>query len=106
MGEKLVVVHRSYIQEWASREEPPLPLSMINDALARIEELISSHDPEDVIILEQSPSTRFPILNDLVKKGDSVTLVGARAAYCLKLAREVLKGVGAEVKLDSKGSLS
>ncbi|MBP7842902.1 hypothetical protein KA017_02765 [Candidatus Woesebacteria bacterium] len=106
MGEKLVIVHKSYIQEWASRDEPPLPLSTINAALARIEQLTASYHPRDVVVVEQLPSSGFPILKEQVKRGDSVTLVGARAAYCLRLAREVLEGIGAKVKLDTKGSLS
>ncbi len=106
MEEKLVVVHKSYIEEWASRENPPLPLPKIHGALGRIEDLIAAYDSKNVVIVEQSPSTRFPVLNDRVREGDSVVLVGARAAYCLRLAREVLEGIGARVSLDTKGSLS
>ncbi len=104
--EKLVVVHKSYIQEWAQRDIPPLPLVTINSALQRIDELVASFPEEDVVFVEQLASTRFPILNERIQRGDNVTLVGARAAYCLRLAREVLEGIGAKVRLDSKGSLS
>ncbi len=105
MSEKLAIVHRSYMESWGQSDKPPLPRQHITAALQRIDQLTETFAPENVIHIEEPPSTGFPTLKENVDAGDTVVLVGTRAAYCLRLARQVLEGIGATVELDSKGSL-
>lgn len=105
MTERAVIVCPSSVREWAGRDKPPLPLPMISRALARIEEVISTLPPEDVVIVEEPLNTGFVTLPERVGRGNSVLLLGARAAYGLKTARTVLEEAGVEVTLDPVGAL-
>jgi hypothetical protein len=104
MSEIYVIVHPQDIEEWARRDHTPLPRQMIEAALERIEEVKKSN-PDKVIIVNESVNTGFTFLPQLVGAGNNVTLLGARAGYCLRVAREVLENAGIRVKLDRKGSL-
>lgn len=105
MGEKAVVVHRSVIAEWSTREKPPLSLSVIQRALQRIDDVISKSTPENVIVVEESPKTGFTSLPERVGRGNSAKLYGTRAGHCLRIARSVLEDAGIPVALDNEGSL-
>lgn len=105
MGVKEVIVHEAAIREWSERDEPPLPLQDILRVLANLEEKKRSTPSDDLIIVEESPNTGFTSLPDLVGEGNEVRLSGARAGYCLRLARQVLEGRGIKVTLDSQSSL-
>lgn len=105
MSEKAVIVHRSVIEEWSRRPDPPLPLSLICGVLARINEVVENCKPEDLIRVEESANTGFKSLPDRVGIGNSARLFGARAGYCLRTARVALEDAGIPVVLDSKGSL-
>lgn len=105
MGEKAVIVHRSVIAEWSTRQRPPLALSSIQRALQRIDEVIKSTNPDDVIFVEESAKTGFTFLPKKVGEGNSARLYGTRAAYCLRIARTVLEDAGIPVSLDNEGSL-
>lgn len=105
MSEKAVIIHQSVVKEWSSRKEPPLPSAMIMRALERMNRIQECLPGEHVIVVEESPRTGFTSLPGRVGLGNSARLFGARAAYCLKLAREVLEANGIEVSLDKEGAL-
>lgn len=105
MGEKLVVVHKSTIEEWSRRIEPPLPRDMIQGVLQRIEYMTRQFEPEHVVVVEGSLSTGFASLPERVGLGSSVILEGARAGLCLRAARTVLEENGIQVTLDPEGCL-
>jgi len=105
MGEKAVIIHKSVIEEWGRRQNPPLTLSSIQRALKRINEVIKTTKPENVILVEQSPDTGFTFLPGKVGAGNTVRLYGTRAGHCLKIARNVLEDSGIQVSIDNEGSL-
>lgn len=105
MGEKAVIIHRSAIAEWNTRKKPPLALSSIQRALQRIDEVIRTIDPKDVILVEESPNTGFTFLPERVGVGNSARLYGTRAGHCLRIARTILEDAGIPVSLDNEGSL-
>jgi len=105
MVEKAVIVHRSAITEWKTRKEPPLDPSLIQRALDRINKVINNTKPENVILVEESPDTGFTFLPQKVGAENSAKLYGARAGYCLSIARIVLEKAGIPVSLDNEGSL-
>lgn len=105
MTEKAVIIHKSYIENWAEQEDPFLPKELIKRALDRIAEIEIIYPPEDIVRVEESPNTGFISLPERVGLENSVRLAGARAAYCLKLARQVLEQAGIKVTLDNFGSL-
>lgn len=105
MCEKLVIIHRSVIEEWATRDRPPVSLSQIQRVLYRIDDAVKSAKSGDVIFIEESPNTGFGSLPELVGFGNSARLLGTRAAYCLKIARSVLEANNIPVTLDTEGSL-
>jgi hypothetical protein len=105
MVEKAIIIHRSVIVEWGTRNKPPMALSSIQRALQRIDEIIKSTKPEDVVYVEESPNTGFTFLPERVGVGNTARLYGARAGHCLKTARVVLEDAGIPVSLDNEGSL-
>ena|SRR3989304_7845865 len=105
MTEKAVIVHQSVVREWATRNNPHLPLATIRSALTRMDEVRSSLSAQDVIVVEESPDTGFLSLSARVGKENSARLFGARAGYCLRLARIVLEEAGIKVTLDEFGAL-
>lgn len=105
MVEKAVIVHKSIIEEWSTRNNPPLEPFRIFKALRRIDEVVQDFGPENTIMVEESASTGFPTLPDRVGIGNSARLLGARAAYCLRIAREVMEQFGTPVILDNEGLL-
>ena len=105
MTEKAVIVHQSVVQEWATRDRPPLTLTMIQSVLTRMNEVRSSLPAQEVVVVEESPDTGFVSLPARVGKDNSARLYGARAGYCLRMARIVLEEAGIEVTLDELGAL-
>ncbi|MDO8577073.1 MAG: hypothetical protein Q7R82_01890 [Candidatus Daviesbacteria bacterium] len=105
MTERAVIVHQSVVQEWAGRDNPPAPLTTILNVLIRINEVKSILPAQDVIVVEESPTTGFLFLPGKVGVGNSARLFGARAGYCLRIARSVLEEVGIKVTLDQAGAL-
>lgn len=105
MTERAIIVHKSCVQKWATRDQPPLPLPMILRALARMNEVMSTLPPQDIVVVEESPDTGFVYLPERVGIGNSARLYGARAGCCLRIARSVLENARIEVTLDEVGAL-
>lgn len=105
MVEKAVIVHKSIVENWAKDPPPFLTKEMVERALAQMSKIEVIYPPENIIRVEESPNTGFTFLPEKVGQGNSVLLCGARAAYCLRIARKVLEQAGIPVTLDNQGSL-
>ena len=73
--------------------------------MQRINDVTEQAGEGSVVRVEESPDTGFTSLPDRVGKDNSARLFGARAGYCLKIARGVLEDAGISVTLDDKGVL-
>lgn len=105
MVEKAVIVHKSIVENWAKDPPPFLSEEDVKRALAQMSKIELIYPPENIIRVEESPNTGFTSLPDKVGPNNSARLYGARAAYCLRKAREVLEQAGILVTLDNLGCL-
>jgi len=106
MSIKEVIVHEKAIKSWLGREDLPYGDDLLLSVLKKIELKKESTDPENLIIVEESPDTGFKSLPERVGRGNIARLSGARAGYCMRIIREVLEGAGIEVELDENSSLA
>ncbi len=107
MSVKEIIIHKTVIERWARSNDPPPTISMeqIVSALTRINEVMKSTPPERLIIVEESPNTGYSFLPAMVGVDNTARLFGARAAYCLRIAREVLEANRIRVTLDKQGGV-
>jgi hypothetical protein len=106
MTTKEVVIHRSAIEEWATRSTPPVELGRIKSVLSHIDKRVSEAGVDNVVMIEDEVgSDGFNALPDRVGQGNTARLMGARAGYCMREARGLLEDSGIKVKLDTKGTL-
>jgi hypothetical protein len=101
-----VIVHEKAIRSWLGRKDLPYGDDLLLSVLKEIERKKKLTNPENLIIVEESPDTGFKSLPERVGRGNIARLSGARSAYCLRIIREVLEGAGIEVELDKKSSLA
>lgn len=100
MTERKIVIHLSAIKSWAQNPPPDLDPAQLNNVLAYIHQIINTSPPP--ILFE---GYDFDTLPSLIESGDTATLLGARAGYCLRLARIALEDSGIAVNLDLNGCL-